>query len=245
MIYIAYKKIAYRGALIILLCIIGLFLSCSGKRSDGLVAEFITEIYNFGQVNEGEKVTYTFKFKNVGTKTIIIDDVRTTCGCTLIGEFDREVAPGASGKIPVELDTDGFEREIAKAVQVTTNIPDRKEIILTLRGTVYSPIIVRPRILWLGLVTTAVSSLHGTFSIKNNSDVPLKIEKIIPPHDGVIVRNTSVQPDEEYLMDVTVNPPFGEGNVDEVVVLKTNMSGKESVNLTYSYYNEAADKKTD
>ena len=38
--------------------------------------------HDFGIVKEGQKVEYTFKFQNNGTESLIIKDVKTSCGCT-------------------------------------------------------------------------------------------------------------------------------------------------------------------
>ena len=45
--------------------------------------KFETPVYDFGEISEGEKVNYSFKFKNVGNKSLVIKDARSTCGCTV------------------------------------------------------------------------------------------------------------------------------------------------------------------
>src|SRR5689334_20137604 len=38
--------------------------------------------YDFGTVKEGQKVNYTYKFKNNGAAQLIVQSVQPSCGCT-------------------------------------------------------------------------------------------------------------------------------------------------------------------
>ena len=38
--------------------------------------------HDFGDLEQGKPVEHLFKFKNISTEPITIDNVRTTCGCT-------------------------------------------------------------------------------------------------------------------------------------------------------------------
>src|SRR5688572_7101524 len=39
--------------------------------------------YDFGTIKEGDKVNYTYKFKNTGAAPLIIQSVQPSCGCTV------------------------------------------------------------------------------------------------------------------------------------------------------------------
>lgn len=218
------------------LCIIILFLTCSGKQIDEPAIEFETETHDFGVVIEGEEVNYTYVFKNTGKEKTVITDVRPTCGCTLAGEYDREILPGGTGKIPVVLKTKGFQGEISKIIRVSTNVPQKEEIILTLSGSVHTPVIVDPRVVWLGQIESTTSTLHGLVTIKNNSDTPLKLLKIIPPDENVSVKSTTIKENQEYQIDISINPPFGSGSVRKYISIETNNPHRATLKVQYSYY---------
>lgn len=221
---------------IILLCIIILFFACSGKQVDGPGIDFENEIYDFGKVNEGESVKYTFKFKNNGTETLIIENVKSTCGCTLTGEYNKEVQPGASGEIPVELMTDGYPGEMSKIIKVLTNIPEKKEIGLTLQGTVYTPMSVNPKVLWILPNRTKPVSLSGSFTITNNTDKPLEILPITPSQKNVTADIITIEENKEFQIEITVNPPFKHERTEEMLKIQTNNPEKEYITLRYAYY---------
>ena len=59
-------------------------------------------------------------------------------------EFDKVIPPGGVGKITASLDTSHYRGPIAKSVQVTTNDPDKKQFVLTLKAAIVSVIDVVP-----------------------------------------------------------------------------------------------------
>ena len=56
----------------------------SAKDAEKLpVIEFETKTYDFGDVIEGERLTYAFKFKNTGKSNLIIYSSEATCGLSV------------------------------------------------------------------------------------------------------------------------------------------------------------------
>lgn len=91
--------------------------------------------FDFGTVNEGEKVKHTFSFTNTGELPLIISDARSTCGCT-VPKYPREpIAPGKTGKINVVFDTAGKKEKQHKPVTITANTFPSKTV-LNLNGFV-------------------------------------------------------------------------------------------------------------
>ena len=78
--------------------------------------------HDFGKVSESDgAASYGFAFKNTGTAPLIIQDVRTTCGCTT-PEWTREpVRPGATGFIKVSYDVKGRPGAIDRTIAVYSN----------------------------------------------------------------------------------------------------------------------------
>lgn len=81
--------------------------------------------HDFGKVKEGEKVEYTFKFQNNGTESLIIKDVKTSCGCTAAVVSDSSIKPGQDGSIKVDFDTKNRSGRNSKSITVVSN--DTKE----------------------------------------------------------------------------------------------------------------------
>lgn len=93
----------------------------ASNASNAASFKFEKESYDFGQITEGEKVSYDFAFTNSGKEPLIITGATATCGCT-VPEFPNEpVAPGESGTISVTFDSSGKGGMQNKVITVTAN----------------------------------------------------------------------------------------------------------------------------
>ena len=91
--------------------------------------EFYTSEYDFGRVYEGENVGWFFKFKNTGSKPLLIKNAYGSCGCT-VPEFSKEpVVPGEEGTIKVIFNTKGRTGIQSKTITVETNASNNPEIL--------------------------------------------------------------------------------------------------------------------
>ena len=63
--------------------------------------EFVEESYEVGEIIEGDVITHTFKFKNIGKAPLNIEKAEGTCGCTQPSYPFLAIAPGEEGEIGV------------------------------------------------------------------------------------------------------------------------------------------------
>lgn len=82
---------------------------------------FEETIYTFGTVEAGEIVTHTFEFTNTGKVPLLINDVRSTCGCTVPEWSEDLIYPGDSGAIEVRFNTTNMRNQQKKPVTITAN----------------------------------------------------------------------------------------------------------------------------
>ena len=100
---------------------------------------FEKETHDFGEIAQGEKVSYSFKFTNTGKTDLVISSAKGSCGCT-VPEYSKDpVPPGGEGKIDVIFDSKGKSGGQNKKVTLVANtVPSQK--ILTITGNVNVPI---------------------------------------------------------------------------------------------------------
>lgn len=84
--------------------------------------------HNFGSINQGEPVTYEFKFTNTGNSNLIIKNAVAGCGCTTPVWPKEPIAPGKTAVIKVGYDAKA-EGNFVKDIKVQTNGGDAKLII--------------------------------------------------------------------------------------------------------------------
>ncbi|MDY0054084.1 MAG: DUF1573 domain-containing protein [Bacteroidales bacterium] len=117
--------------ILVLLASIGLVVTSCKKEDKKInanlienttIIKFEREIVDFGKLNDGEKVTCSFKFKNAGKSDLIISSVSANCGCT-VADYPREpISPGEEGQITVTYDSSNSSGlRISKEISVLTN----------------------------------------------------------------------------------------------------------------------------
>lgn len=103
--------------------------SSGGQHTDGPQIEFEKETYQFGTIKEGEKVKFSFKFKNTGEGDLIIGEAKGTCGCTVPKYPTHPIEPGDDGEIEVEFNSAGKTGHQRKTISVITNATPSTRII--------------------------------------------------------------------------------------------------------------------
>ena len=100
--------------------------------------EFVEEIKDFGEITQGEIVSTTFRFRNVGESDLIISSATGSCGCT-VPEWPKEpIKPGAEGKIDVKFDSNGKQGMQNKTITLVANtIPNTK--VIAVKGSILVP----------------------------------------------------------------------------------------------------------
>ncbi|PWV48984.1 DUF1573 domain-containing protein [Chitinophaga sp. S165] len=90
------------------------------------VISFDEMVHNFGNITEGEKVEYSFKFTNTGDRDLLITDATSSCGCT-VPEWPKEpIKPGKSSYMKVVFNSAGKEGYTEKEIVIRANTkPDQ------------------------------------------------------------------------------------------------------------------------
>lgn len=81
----------------------------------------IDSSFNFGSITEGEKVEFSFRFKNTGTNPLMIFSASASCGCTVPEKPEKPILPGETGFIKVVFNSSGKHGHNEKDVNVNSN----------------------------------------------------------------------------------------------------------------------------
>ncbi len=111
-------------------CHSGTQKTVQGQKPDETgVAKLVVseEIHNFGALKAGEVVSFTFSFRNEGTRTLIIDHAVADCGCTEVIVPEKNIAPGKEGHIEVIFNSAGEVGKQLKTVTITSNAEEAKK----------------------------------------------------------------------------------------------------------------------
>lgn len=90
---------------------------------------FTEEEFDFGDINQGDKVVHVFTFKNTGENDLTITKAVGSCGCT-VPEFPKEpIAPGKTGTLKATFNSDGKSGPQNKSITVSANVPSGAAVI--------------------------------------------------------------------------------------------------------------------
>lgn len=109
------------------------------------VMEFKTTDHDFGTINEGDVVEYTYSFKNTGQEALIIQSAQGSCGCT-VPEWSKDPIPvGGTGFVKAKFDSNGKTNAQNKTVTVTANTWPKQTVLkfkamVTPKGVSDSPV---------------------------------------------------------------------------------------------------------
>ena len=149
-------RILYQAVIAVCICTV---LGCSSKNgkeinssivhipvtADGKnektrmpVIEFEQMTHDFGNLIQGEKVSYTFKFKNAGNASLVLSSVVPSCSCTVAQFTKTPIMPGEEGTITVNLNTEMKKGMVSTSVVVQANTYP-SEVKLDITATVSLP----------------------------------------------------------------------------------------------------------
>jgi FKBP-type peptidyl-prolyl cis-trans isomerase 2 len=78
---------------------------------------------DLGKIAEGKVVEVAYRFKNSGTKPLVITNVYASCGCTVPEKPEKPYAPGEEGVIKAKFDSRGRPKGVQnKTVYVDANV---------------------------------------------------------------------------------------------------------------------------
>ena len=83
--------------------------------------QLIDSAFNFGTITEGEKVEYSYRFKNTGSNPLIVFNAVTSCGCTVPEKPEKPVLPGETSFIKVVFNSSGKHGHNEKDITVNAN----------------------------------------------------------------------------------------------------------------------------
>jgi len=100
----------------------------------GIVEWLNGQDHDFQHMRQGHPKTFVFQFKNKDIEPIVLQTVRTSCGCTAATWTETAIAPGETGAVEVEYDA--YQRgEFRKKIRVFFD-RQRKPEILWIHGEV-------------------------------------------------------------------------------------------------------------
>ncbi len=98
------------------------------KQSEAPIVGLSEQSYNFGKMKQGEKKEHTFSMTNKGKSNLIIREISSSCGCTIVTPDKKVIGVGETIPIKITFDSEGKIGSQAKTVKIVTNAPNNQNI---------------------------------------------------------------------------------------------------------------------
>ncbi len=123
--------------------IIGLLilgLNLRAQERDAAILSLENNSFDFGRIREDKgKLSHTFTFSNTGNSTLVLNNVRSTCGCTVPKWSKEPVSPGEQGFLTVEFDPQNRNGVFHKTVQIQSTASN-SNMFITITGNILPPV---------------------------------------------------------------------------------------------------------
>ncbi len=90
---------------------------------------FENDFFDLGPLQSGEIASVYLTFTNTGNGLLVVQDVKTTCGCTATDWNKAPVKPGEKERIEITFDSSGLSGKQVKNITIQTNADERPAVI--------------------------------------------------------------------------------------------------------------------
>jgi hypothetical protein len=141
--------------------------------------------FDFGKIHEEQgKVTHVFEFTNTGGEPLILNNVRSSCGCTVADWPKKPIPPGGKGQIKAIYNASHRPGRFTKTITVNSNA-ENPIVVLRIKGEV----IPRKKTL-----KDIYPQKFGVLRARSNHIAMMKIKNTETKTDSLEVINDSDQP---------------------------------------------------
>jgi hypothetical protein len=220
---------------------------------EGPYVEFERLILDMGDVPwTGKTLEYRFPFLNTGAEPLVINSVKTDCGCVGSEYEDDPVPPGGSGTVVLKYQVTAGQGAFLHKAAVVTNCKDIPIITLEAAGTTDTTVGVVPSVCNFGGIVPGQTRSRLLF-VRYNGDTPLRISGVTCTDPRVHVcqgslslgvakamwpgakdgRGCVLERDNTEVVQLAVETGRGEvpGAFVGSIEIKTNISGYESITI--------------
>lgn len=136
-------KCVVRHASCVMCCLFFLLSGCLAQNSPLVKSQDDAQtnypapyLWDFGRVKEGAVLKHEFILKNESGKTLTIQNVDTSCGCTASEAEKKVLSPGEETEIKVQFDTKGYSGLTQQFIYVHTDSLDNPIIRFIIKADV-------------------------------------------------------------------------------------------------------------
>lgn len=194
-----------------------------------------SDLYDFGEVEQGAVVKYNFLITNDGDDTLTILGVNTSCGCTAADLKQKSIKPGETAPLAVEFNTKDRIGPQIKYISITSNDAGKPVLKLTISGKIImsseqsQKVVSGPKLKFIkeqfdfGVVSEG-KIVDYTFEYMNEGTETLEIKDVKTSCGctAAVVNGKSLKPGEKGTLRVELDTTNRVGRISRNVTVSSN-----------------------
>lgn len=207
-----------RSLLLTLLLVAAAAPSLAGPR-----IEAAEQSYSFGDIYQGEKASHAFRFTNSGDAPLVIDKVRSSCGCTAVMVSKGTLQPGETGEVRATFDSTRFRGPVSKKIYISSNAAAQQNFEFQLSATVREVIALAPHMVSAGPLP-AGKEYSVDVVLHNRWTGPVTITAVESGLEQLQTRleRETLGSDEKSRLTLSITPGKELRRLNSYVILKTD-----------------------
>lgn len=205
----------------------------------------VKAVHDFGYLPEGQtEAWHDFVVTNVGTAPLQLQEISSTCQCTVASLPKKELAPGESVKIRVSVSLHGSSGDFHETVTFFTNDPRKPEIQLQVFGIITVPVWVDALEVNIGRVVENTSA-QAAVCVYDRAAEPVEIREI-SFHDPQLaeffeVRQEPLSAEEVAKSEdgarhgvklvITLKPGLPQGAFQQLMLIRTSVEDRKELRV--------------
>ena len=194
---------------------------------------FEKQIYDFGKIYIGDNVNYGFKFKNFGTGELIINDVKTSCGCTAAVVSKNHLLKEEEGVVEVKFNAGHYVGKVTKMIVVNSNDTENSKFKLTITGEVIEEVSVDPKRINFGIIRKGESATRS-IEIKTVPELKIEVKKVESPNPYITITKDKLNENTKANYQVTFSKYDYIGRYNGVVFVYTSSNKQDRIDIPFS-----------
>jgi hypothetical protein len=217
------------------LVLLVLFFAGAGScfAAPQLVAEQLN--YDFGEVLQGAKVEYTYRFRNAGDAVLEVGNVRSSCGCTAALLSARRIAPGDIGELQATFDSTRFQGAVSKVITLDSNDPQHPQVAFNLFGKVKAELLLQPeRVNWGVVEKNQLLETQLTISNLSSSTIRLEPPRSTNPAVSAELSSLHIPPGGQVELRLTAKLPDDQTRLSGYIIVATDYANYPQIRVSVS-----------
>ncbi len=189
--------------------------------------------FDFGDMLAGSKAEKIVTIKNSGKDTLVITNVRASCGCTATLLSDKVLPPKKTATLNIGFDSKGFDGKVHKTVTITSNDATNPNLQISFTANIVSLLKFDPPYIYFQQLRPD-SVATQVINVRNTTQEPVEIKSIQSKITGLSVNimQRKLMPQESTQINVTFTA-ISEGILQGDVIFNTNNKKQSQIPLRF------------